>query len=147
MKIRNPSDLGAGLLVAAIAAAFLAAGHALPRGSASEMGPGWFPLHVAWLSLAIGLCLILRSFRRQGDPQPRLHMRPLVAVVSAVIVFAIGIGQFGLLLVAPMTIVIASFAVNQIHLKARLTAAFFITIAAAGVFVGILGLNIPLLPN
>lgn len=147
MKIRNPADLGAGLVVVVIASAVLVLGRPLSTGSATEMGPGWFPGRVAWLALAAGAFLILRSLRGASTRLPPFRLRPLIAVVAAVLVFALGINRFGLLLTAPPTLLIASVAVAGSSLRGRLIAALVITLLAAGVFVGALGLTIPLLPN
>ena len=147
MKIRNPADLGAGLVVAAVALAYLALGHTLALGSASEMGPGWFPRHVALLALVVGALLIIRSLRRPGADLPPFQLRPLLAVVAAVCVFAIGINRLGLLLTAPLTVLIASGAVAGPSLRRRLGMAILTALVAAGVFVSALGLTIALFPG
>lgn len=147
MKIRNPSDFGAGLLVSAIALAFLVIGSALPQGTASEMGPGWFPRHIALLALATGALLILRSLRTGGHRLPTFQLRPLLAVVVAVGVFALCIHPLGFMIAAPLTVGIASAAVRGTRLRARLVLALTVTLIAAAIFVGALGLTIPLAPG
>lgn len=147
MKIRNPSDFGAGVLVASIALAFLLAGRILPLGTPSEMGPGWFPMHVAILALATGTWLIIRSLLKKGSPLPPFRPRPLLAVAAAVLAFSFGINPLGFMIAAPLTILIASAAVQGTELRSRLIIALAVTLLAAAIFVGALGLNIPLWPG
>jgi len=147
MKFRNPSDFGAGLLVAGIALAFLIAGQSLPLGSASEMGPGWFPRHVAGLALAAGTWLVIRSFLQDGHPLPLFRPRPLLAVAAAVMTFSFSINSLGFVVAGPLTVLIASTAVSGTRLLARWVIALAVTLIAATIFIGALGLNIPLWPG
>lgn len=147
MKIRNPSDFGAGLLVAGIALAFLIAGQSLPLGTASEMGPGWFPRHVAMVALAAGLWLVIRSLLHKANPLPRFRPRPLLAVAAAVTTFSISINPLGFVVAGPLTVLIASTAVSGIRLRTRLVIALAVTLIATAIFLGALGLSIPLLPG
>ena len=147
MKIRNPSDFGAGLLITGISLAFLVTGQSLPQGTLSEMGPGWFPRHVALLALLAGIALVVRSLARSGHPLPRFRIRPLLAFAAAVFAFAVCINRFGFVIAAPLTLLIASLAVTDTRMRVRLLIALMVSLIAAAIFIGALGLSIPLWPG
>lgn len=127
--------------------AFVLVGIPLPQGTALEMGPGYFPRQVAWLALVVGLLLVLRSLRRDGPPLLRLRWRPLLATVCAVLVFGWSVGQLGLLITAPITLIIASLGAARPSLLRLALLVVLVTAGASLVFVQLLGLTIPLLPG
>lgn len=147
IRIRSQADLGAGVLIASIALAFLFVGRNLAQGSAVEMGPGFFPRHVALLALGVGVLLILKSVRHAGPPIMRFRLRALLAPVAAVCVFGFCITRFGLLVTAPLTIAIASLASAEWRARRIIATALLVSAAAALLFVKLLGLSIPLLPG
>jgi putative tricarboxylic transport membrane protein len=96
-----------GLLLVAIAAAALSAGHALPGRSGDKLGPGTFPFIVSATLLCLGLVIGAGGFlqRRVAGSGSLL---PAVAVVAAVVAFMLTIGKLGLAVASGLTMVIVA---------------------------------------
>ncbi|NBS64078.1 MAG: tripartite tricarboxylate transporter TctB family protein [Betaproteobacteria bacterium] len=147
LRIRSQADFGAGLLIVVVALAFLIVGASLPQGTALEMGAGYFPRQIAWLALAVGFLVLIRSIRREGPPLFRFRWRPLAATVCAVLAFAGLIEGLGLVLAAPIALGIAALGSPGLSIRHFLILAGIVTAATALLFVQLLGLTIPLLPR
>ena len=143
------SDLAAGLVFIAIAAAFAWAALDVRMGTLLRMGPGYFPLVLSGLLAALGALMLLRGARRpaapagpgQGQgPSFRVAWRPLLLVCGSALFFALTLEGLGLPLTTFATLLIAASASPQFRpAEALLTAAAF----AAGawvVFAMLLGL-------
>ena len=61
VRVRSPQDLGAGVVFVVIGVAGYYFGRDLAFGSAARMGPGYFPMLLSVLIIAIGLIV---GFRR-----------------------------------------------------------------------------------
>ena len=92
------SDLAAGLVFIAIAAAFAWAALDVRMGTLLRMGPGYFPLVLSVLLAALGALMLLRGARRpaapagpgQGQgPSFRVAWRPLLLVCGSALFFAL----------------------------------------------------------
>ena len=143
------SDLAAGLVFIAIAAAFAWAALDVRMGTLLRMGPGYFPLVLSVLLAALGALMLLRGARRPAAPAGpgqgqgtsfRVAWRPLLLVCGSALFFALTLGGLGLPLTTFATLLIAASASPQVRpAEALLTAAAF----AAGawvVFAMLLGL-------
>lgn len=77
-------------------------------GSATDMGPGYFPAMVGILLAAFGLADIVRGLTRPADgPIGRFALRPPIMLTIGVVGFALLIDNYGLLL-AIMVLVVCS---------------------------------------
>lgn len=141
------SDLAAGLVFIAIAAAFAWAALDVRMGTLLRMGPGYFPLVLSVLLAALGALMLLRGARRPAAPTGpwqgpsfRVAWRPLLLVCGSALFFALTLEGLGLPLTTFATLLIAASASPQFRpAEALLTAAAF----AAGawvVFAMLLGL-------
>ena len=103
-RVRSPQDLGAGVVFILIGSAGILFGQDLAVGSAARMGPGYFPMLLSWLIIAIGLVLTVKSLATQGPPIPPIHLRPLTAIVAAILAFGLLIDRIGLALTAAVLV-------------------------------------------
>ena len=62
--LEKPRDVVGGLVVAGIGAGFLLFGRELEVGTSFRMGPGYFPLILALLLMALGLALAGLAWRK-----------------------------------------------------------------------------------
>jgi hypothetical protein len=120
VRVRSPQDLGAGLLFMTIGAAGIVFGQDLAMGSAARMGPGYFPVLLSYLIIAIGLVLAARSLLIDGPPIPPIHFRPLFAILVAILAFGVLIDRIGLALTAAVLTVGAAYARRDVSLKETL---------------------------
>lgn len=147
LRLKSSADMGAGILLAVIALAFLIAGRTLEHGNLVAMGPGHFPRYVAGLALLIGLVLIGKSIAVENTALPRIAVRPLACVLASVAFFGLTIDVLGLPLATVFTIVLASLAAPDLKWGRIALLAVGMAAFVSLVFVKGLGLPIPLWPQ
>jgi hypothetical protein len=141
-RVRSPQDLGAGLVFVAIGATGLYFGQDLTFGSAARMGPGYFPILLSYLIIGVGVVLAVKSLATDGPPIEPIHIRPLFAILAAILGFGILIDRIGLALTTALLTIGAAFARRQVNWKESLLLAVGLALFAVGVFV--YGLSQPL---
>lgn len=134
-----------GTLFAGIGAAALAAGWTYPMGSATRMGPGYFPALLAFVLIGLGAAIALAGLRAAPAPMPRLALRPAAALVGAMLAFALLLPAAGLLPASVATVVLASLADRESRRREVVLLAAALAGFAALLFVQWLGLTISLL--
>ena len=152
-------DVIGGALMVAIAALVWYGAIGLDLGHVVNFGPGAMPRVLAVLLLVAGGTVLLRGLV-QGDAEAEplaFALRPTAILVIAILLFALFIrgGQFwilttprlGLMVVGPVTVVIAGLATPEARLKELLVLGFGLTAAAILVFGDLLGVPIPVLPK
>lgn len=146
MRVRAEKDFWAGFLYLAIAAGFLWLGRDYRLGTASRMGPGYFPLVLGWILFAFGALSLLRSFWTNGERVGGIGLRPLVAITLAVVAFAALIPTAGLAFALPALVVISATASRQTVYDLRSALALSaLTVFCILVFVQGLGVPMPIL--
>lgn len=107
-SLRLPRDILAGLVIVAVGTAFLVAAQRLRVGTLMNMGPGYFPRIVAIAVIIAGVLVAIQGWRNAA-PIDRPHLRPLLAIAAGIALFALVLGQFGLI-PATITAVLAASA-------------------------------------
>ena len=143
LRVRSPQDLGAGLVFVTIGLAAIVFGQDLAAGSAARMGPGYFPMLLSGLIIAIGLVLVGRGLAVNGPPIERIHLRPLFAIVAAVLVFGALIDQVGLAITATLITIGAAYARRDVNVKETVLLAAGLALFTVGIFVYALGQPLP----
>lgn len=144
LVIRSPRDFGAALLIVAIGAAGLYFGSDLSIGSASRMGPGYFPRIVCWCIIALGSVVGLRSIAIRGPAIERMQLRPIAVILLAALVFGYAIEELGLIMASLAAMLLAPYAKRNTKFRDALLLSIGLTAFAAIVFVGALGQPLPL---
>ena len=147
MKIRAPKDFWSGLLCVALAAGFFMQARVYAMGSASQMGPGYFPSMLAFILAAVGTILIARSFYIQGESVPRLHLFPLAVLVVAIDSFGLLINWFGLVIAGGVVVVVGARAGPEFRSREVLALAAVLVAFSVAVFVYALGLPLKVWPS
>jgi hypothetical protein len=141
-RVRSPQDLGAGLVFVVIGAVGLYFGQDLAFGSAARMGPGYFPILLSTLIIGVGLVLAVKALATDGPPIESIHIRPLFAILAAILGFGILIDRIGLALTTALLTIGAAFARRAVNWKETLLLSVGLALFAVGVFV--YGLSQPL---
>ena len=89
-------DFIGGVLLLAFGLYFVATALGMSVGTASRMGPGYFPLLAGGILLVLAMVIIGQALVRAG-PLPRPEWRPFFSVCAAIVVFAIAMDYLGLL--------------------------------------------------
>jgi hypothetical protein len=134
-RVRSPRDLGAGLVFVVIGVAGIYFGQDLAFGSAARMGPGYFPMLLSYLIIAIGIVLGIKGLATDGPPIERIHVRPLIAILAAILGFGLLIDRIGLALTAALLTIGAGYARRDVNLSETLLLAAGLALFTVGVFV------------
>ncbi|MCK0196839.1 tripartite tricarboxylate transporter TctB family protein [Ancylobacter sp. 6x-1] len=147
--VRNPKDVGAGILLIGLAAMFGILSLDLPMGSAVRMGPGYFPLVLSGILGVLGLIVFIGGLRFADEGEPirlaALPWRGLVLVTLAVVVFGVGIRPLGLGPAMGLAVFISAMASRRFHLASALAMTGLMVLFAWAVFIKGLGLPLPML--
>lgn len=145
LKIRAERDFCAGLLYAVLAVGFLWLGREYRFGTASRMGPGYFPLVLGGLLLAFGVISMVRAFFRDGPPIGGIAFRKLSLVTAAVVVFGALVTTAGLIFALPAMVVLSALASQESRFdRASLLVLIGVTLFCILVFVKGLGVPMPI---
>jgi len=138
-------DLVAGIILAAFGlfVALYSASH-YEVGEASRMGPGFFPVSLGWLLVALGLIVLLLAFRNtvQVLTPPPFALRAIVAVPCAILVFSLVVDRFGLVPATFALTLVAVLAEKPFKLRRTLMLAAGLSLISWLIF--IVGLNMTL---
>lgn len=162
MEIKIQKDLIAGVLFSVIGMAFFVGAGQHELGSASEMGPGYFPRLLAGILIVLGLLISIKSvvagIKSGNSPEGylgRIAWRPLFFIVAANVLFGISIGglpsvgvpKLGLVLGVVLLTFCASFAHTEFKFKTTALVALLLTVGSYLLFIVFLKQNIPLWPE
>lgn len=147
MRIRSQKDFWCGVLFVAIGIAFIVVARNYRFGTAARMGPGFFPTLLGGVLAGLGLLLSLPALVHDGDPFPKLHLRPLLTILLGIVAFALSMQPLGFVLAAVILILICGFADPELRFVKSAGLALLITAFCVGVFVVLLGLPLTLWPD
>lgn len=140
-------DVLLGAFLVAVAAGALYATRALSVGHAADMGPGYMPRIVSLALLGFGLFFLGRSARGVAATIEPVRLRPLLAVLAAVGVFALSAERLGLAIASVLTMLLAGLATRETRPLESIGFAVLLSALAALLFVRVLALPIPLWPR
>jgi hypothetical protein len=140
-------DLLFGLFLVAVAAGTLVATRNLTVGHAADMGPGYMPRVVALALMGFGLFFTGRGLWRMRVGIAPVQLRPLLAILASVGVFALTAERLGLAIASVVTVILASLATREGRVVETVAFAILLSVAAVLLFVKLLGLPIPIWPR
>jgi len=111
------------------------------------MGPGYFPLVIAGLLTLLGVIILAKSFLTDGGQVSKFAWRPIIWVLSAVVVFGVTVKTIGFALAIILVVLISSFGGHEFKFKEQLIAAVVLAIGSVLVFVIGLKLPFPIWPS
>ena len=140
--IRHPKDFWIGIIFLFFGLAAVLIGRDYSMGTAGRMGPAYFPTVLGGLLAIIGLIGVIRSFLRAGEAVSKFHIKELVLVLVAVLLFGFLMRGAGLVPAAVVLIVLSAYASPKFTWGATLALAVGLAIFAVVLFVKLLGLPI-----
>lgn len=142
MNISMGMDRLAGLIFIALGVGFLWLGLDFGFGSMVRIGPGFFPIILSCLLIALGAAVLIQGLiADESVSLPRIG--PLVRVLGAIALFA-GLTQpLGSYLVLPVVVVLIASASPMFRWRAALLLAAGITLCSDLIFRLALGLPLP----
>lgn len=157
MALKNTQDFYAGLLFSVLGGAFAWGATSYDIGSAAEMGPGYFPLVLGMLLVALGVAITAKAF---GQPNADARTigpwawRPLICIVLANLLFgvllvglpSIGLPAMGMWVAIVVMTVVASMARKGFSWTEALVQGLVLAMGSYLVFVLGLNLQFPVWP-
>lgn len=143
--ISGPRDFWTGAVYIAIGSGALWLAMDYKLGTASRMGPGYFPRILAVILIGIGVVSLVRSFFVKGEPIADIAWKPLVFVCGAIIAYGLLVAEAGLVVALVALILGGAAASREFRLDPKALAGMCILIAVCvAVFIKGLGLPIPI---
>ena len=146
LKIRSVQDFSAGLMFMFLGAGFGLGALKYSMGTASRMGPAYFPSILGWATAILGLIIFLRGFALDSDKPGRTAWKPLFFVLFAVVMFAYLINNGGLMPAAATLIMLAAYGGPNFKLREALSSVVLLCVAVWLIFSVGLGLPFRLWP-
>jgi putative tricarboxylic transport membrane protein len=152
---RDTRDLSAGACLLGIAAVATWQGSDLELGTLRQMGPGMLPRVLAVLVGLCGVALGLRSFLQSGSSAAVAMggtggtwaaLRPSVFLVAAAVAFGLSVRPLGLVVAAPLAILLSTLASPESRRIESLWFALGMTTFCVVLFRRLLSLPIPVAP-
>jgi hypothetical protein len=142
VKLNNQKDFCAGLLFVAIGATAVAIARGYQIGTTMHMGPGYFPVLLGVILIALGLVIAARAlWTAEVERLPRIPVRPLLLVTLSVLVFALAFDRFGLIPAIVAAVLVSCLAGHEFRWREALPLAALL--AAASVLIFHVGLGLP----
>jgi hypothetical protein len=146
---RSPKDVLAGLTFVGFGLAFAAGAATYEIGSPVRMGPGFYPLLVAILLVALGGAILIRpALQDAGDaaePLTAPAWRAVPLILGAVILFGLTARGLGLIPAIFITSSLSALASHRTNILLALILGAALTALSVAIFVLALRLNLPLL--
>ncbi|HEY4774831.1 MAG TPA: tripartite tricarboxylate transporter TctB family protein [Xanthobacteraceae bacterium] len=142
-RVKSPQDFGAGIVFLLIGIAGVYFARDLTYGTAARMGPGYFPTQLGWLIIAIGAFVGIKSLMIEGPPVERPVLRPIVFVLTAIVIFGYVMNYVGLAITAVVMTLIGSLARRNVNLIEALVLGVGLSIGTIVIFVYGLGQPLP----
>ena len=148
VTIRNQRDFAVGAAYIATGAAFAVVSWGYELGSASAMGPGYFPfwLGIVLALLGLVLCAGATSAKTQRLPLQRWDWRTLAWMTGSVAAFGLALRPLGLVLSVFGLVVASSLASREFTWRGTLLNAVVLVLLNTVLFVLLLDLPLPLWP-
>ena len=140
LSIRHPKDFWTGTIFVLIGASTVIIGQDYGMGTAGRMGAAYFPVVLGYLLSLIGTIGIARSTLRRGEPVTRFHVKELVLIIGAVLLFGILVRGAGLVPAALGLVTLSAYAGSKFHFGKTLVLAIGLATFAVLLFVKLLGL-------
>jgi len=147
-KINEPKKFYAGLIYLVSGTAIFFASQSYEIGTATHMGPGYFPILLGIILVGIGVGAIFQSIRATiYDPIPEHKLEPLFLILASIVSFGLLIERTGFVVATFVCLFFACFRRVFSHPIEFIVIFAMLTIFNVIVFVYALQLNIPLWPK
>ncbi|NNG21690.1 tripartite tricarboxylate transporter TctB family protein [Telluria aromaticivorans] len=143
--VRHPQNFWIGIIFLFVGLAAIYFGWEHDMGTAGRMGPAYFPSVLGALLALVGAANLVRSFIGHGERIGKFHVRNIVIILAAVLLFGALMRTAGLAVAAFVLVMLSAWASPKFRLKNTLMLAVGLTLFAAVLFVKVLGLPMPIL--
>lgn len=129
-----------GALFAVLGLIFAYQSWMLDMGTALRMGPGYFPLLLALVLVALGIVILIQATRVKGEPVGPIAWRGMLLILPAPVLFGLTVRGLGFVPAIFLTALLASFASLRMKPLTALILSIAVTLFSYAVFTRGLGL-------
>ncbi|WP_157813749.1 tripartite tricarboxylate transporter TctB family protein [Sinorhizobium meliloti] len=140
---RLSKDVVSGLLLIVIAAIYIWQASFQEIGTASEMGPGYFPMAISILIGLLGIAILANGVRRNVPLSGPVAWRGAVSITLAVVAFAAMLRPFGFVPATAFATFLSTLAAPPFRWKFSVLATFVITALCWLIFVVGIRISVP----
>lgn len=142
--IRNVKDFWAGLIYIGIGLTAIFVAWDYGMGSATKMGPAYFPSVLGGLLALIGAASVVRAFLRRGEPIGTIAVKGMLLVCGSTALFAALLRGAGLVIALILLVIVSAYGSIKFKLGTSIVLALGLTVACVLVFIKGLGIPLPL---
>jgi hypothetical protein len=144
IAIRHPKDFWAGVIFAGSGLAFGILAQDYEMGTATRMGPAYFPTILSVILVLLGLATVIRSFVIDGPPIQGFALKAAILALGPVLLFGFILRGAGMVLALLPLVIISAAASTRFRWIIAIPLAMGLTGFAILVFVIGIGLPIPI---
>lgn len=135
LRLKSPQDFGAGVMFLLIGLGGLWFGRELEAGSASDMGPGYFPRLVSIGLLVFGVVFAARGVVIDGPAIEASRLRPTLLILAAISSFGFLIEPAGLAATTAAVVILSAIASKEADWRETVALALFMAVFCVAVFI------------
>lgn len=144
MKITSQEDFWGGVMFIAFGALAIYIATDYPFGTASRMGPGYFPTWIGIMLIVLGLAISATGFKAQGEGIGEFAWKAMMLLSVAFIFFGWAIDHVGFVPASFFMVILASAAGKDFRWKESIIVAILLIIGCWALFIKGLELPFPL---
>ncbi len=141
LRINNQEDFWSGILFIGLGILAVIIASDYPAGTATRMGPGYFPTYIGYALIIIGLLTLAISLKTQGQGIGRFAWRPMILLSLGFFAFGWLIDRYGFFAALASLTLLASLAGREF--KVMQTIILIISLLAGCWVLFIWGLDLP----
>lgn len=143
MKIKNQEDFWAGLMFVGFGIMAIVLSLDYPMGTASRMGPGYFPTYLGAIMLGLGAIVALMAVKTktEGEKITAFAWKPMIMLSLGFLVFGWGVDHIGFIPALFALCVITAGAGQTFNIVEVLIMTAVLIAGAVGIF--IYGIELP----
>ena len=144
LKIKSQEDFWAGMMFIGFGSLAIYLSWDYPFGSASRMGPGYFPTWLGIIMAVLGIAITLTSFRTVGEKIAAFAWKPIILLGIGFMVFGWSIDHIGFIPATAILVVLGAAAGRDFRIKEVIPLTIGLLIGCWALFIKGLDLPFPL---
>lgn len=149
MKIKSQKDFWSGLMFVVVGGSFAIGALNYSFGSSARPGPAYFPFGLGILLALLGGMILFEALTietEDGEPVGAFAWKPLVVILSAVVLFGLMLPRLGMVISLPVLVLVSAYASDEHTWLGSIINSIVLTVLSWAVFVVGLKLTIPMWP-
>ena len=143
--IRSVKDFWTGLIYIFFGSSALILARNYDLGTATKMGPSYFPSILGGLLIIIGFISLIRSLIKTGTPFGEFTFKGLILVAVSTVLFGLLVRGAGLVVALPVLVLVSASASREFRWGPSSLMAAGLTVFCIIVFLKGLGIPLPIL--